>query len=65
MMNGPNRQQAREQQVSPRDPYAALYDTQRKDEALIENVKLLPLKTRKIFKKAMRELDQVDLINSD
>ena len=30
-----------------------------------EQVKLLPLKARLIFKKAMKELDQVDLINSD
>ena len=30
-----------------------------------DQVRLLPLKARLIFKKAMKELDQVDLINSD
>ena len=30
-----------------------------------EKVKLLPLKARKIFKKAMKELDSIDLINSE
>lgn len=30
-----------------------------------DQVKSLPSKARRIFKKAMKELDQVDLINSD
>lgn len=29
-----------------------------------EPVKVLPLKTRKIFKRAMKELDRMDLVNS-
>lgn len=31
----------------------------------VDQVKLLPLKARLIFKKAMKELDSVDLVNSD
>ena len=31
----------------------------------VEQVKLLPLKARMIFKKAMKELDSVDLVNSE
>ena len=30
-----------------------------------DKVKMLPIKARKIFKKAMKELDAIDLINSD
>ena len=30
----------------------------------VDQVKLLPLKARLIFKKAMKELDNVDLVNS-
>ena len=30
----------------------------------VDQVKLLPLKARLIFKKAMKELDSVDLVNS-